>query len=98
MKHTQEVILRNSVQCLDCLKIIESKHRHDYVTCGCLNETMVDGGKEYLRRAAKDFTRVKDLSQVEIRPVGCSLGGNGKCWRCEADEREDRWNSHSTNV
>jgi hypothetical protein len=85
LKHTQEVILKNSIQCLDCMEILESKHRHDYVECGCPNMAMTDGGKDYLRRGAKDFSRVKDLSVVETRPVGCS---SGICWRCENEARE----------
>lgn len=30
--------------------MIESKHRHDFVTCSC-GASSVDGGKVYLRRA-----------------------------------------------
>ncbi len=84
MKHTQEVVLKNSIQCLDCEAILVSTHRHDYRTCDCPNQAMVDGGKEYLRRGAKDLERIKELSITETRPVGCSVGWNDKCWRCEA--------------
>lgn len=37
------------VQCVKCDKRMFSFHRHDYKTCGCSNETMIDGGREYLR-------------------------------------------------
>ena len=37
------------VQCPDCNKRMFSYSRHNYKTCGCDNETMVDGGKDYLR-------------------------------------------------
>lgn len=42
-------IIENKAKCLMCGDIIESKHRHDYVTCSCGNLS-VDGGTDYLRR------------------------------------------------
>lgn len=35
-------------KCKLCNDIIESKHRHDYVTCSC-GEISVDGGQDYFR-------------------------------------------------
>lgn len=35
-------------QCLECLDIIESKHRHDFVKCKC-GKSFIDGGDDYLR-------------------------------------------------
>lgn len=40
------------VQCPNCNKRLFSFHRHDYKTCGCPNEAMVDGGRDYLRYGA----------------------------------------------
>ena len=40
--------MRNRIQCLLCNEIIESKHRHDYVTCSCGNVS-VDGGQDYCK-------------------------------------------------
>lgn len=37
------------VECVECKKRMFSFHVHDYKTCGCPNDTMVDGGREYLR-------------------------------------------------
>ena len=96
--HTEEVILVNKVQCLDCLKILESTHRHDYRTCDCPNSAMVDGGKEYLRRGGMDGLRVLDLSIVETRPVPCAtntFGGKEGCWRCEMEESRKRFEERS---
>ena len=31
-----------------CGDVVESKHRHDFVTCSC-GESFVDGGNDYLR-------------------------------------------------
>jgi hypothetical protein len=55
------MIKHNKAQCLKCKQIIESKHRHDYVTCKC-GSVSVDGGKDYLKRSAKDMKYVKELS------------------------------------
>ncbi len=44
------MIIRNSVRCKKCGDEIESKHRHDFVTCSCGNVS-VDGGHAYYRRA-----------------------------------------------
>jgi len=35
-------------QCLDCLDIMESRHRHDFVKCKCGN-AFLDGGNDYVR-------------------------------------------------
>ena len=37
-------IVKNMIKCNLCGDIIESKHRHDYVTCKC-GSCSVDGGK-----------------------------------------------------
>ena len=54
-------LAKNSVRCLMCLDEIESKHRHDFVTCSCGNVS-VDGGLAYVRRSAIDFSMVEDTS------------------------------------
>ena len=55
-------ILTNKVKCLLCLDTIESKHRHDFVTCSCGNVS-VDGGKDYFRRSAVNSMMIEDLSE-----------------------------------
>ncbi len=42
-------IVTNKAKCLKCDDIIESRHRHDYVSCSC-GAIAVDGGTEYLKR------------------------------------------------
>lgn len=39
----------HGVECPKCKKRMFSFHVHDYKTCGCPNDTMVDGGRDYLR-------------------------------------------------
>jgi len=46
------IILKEEIQgvlCPNCGKVMVSWHRHDYRTCSCSNETMIDGGRDYLR-------------------------------------------------
>jgi hypothetical protein len=52
-------IVYNSVKCLECNKVLVSRHRHDYVTCGCPNDAMVDGGNEYERYGAMDMDKIE---------------------------------------
>lgn len=54
-------IVRNSAKCKKCHDEIESKHRHDFVSCKC-GEIFVDGGKDYFRRGAKDLENIIDTS------------------------------------
>ena len=54
--------MRNRAKCKLCEEILESFHRHDYVTCKC-GEIFIDGGQDYLRCGANDwqnFLRVED--------------------------------------
>lgn len=43
------MIISNKARCKKCNTVIESKHRHDFVSCKC-KAIFVDGGKDYLRR------------------------------------------------
>lgn len=57
-------IIKNALKCLKCGDIIESKNRHDYVTCSCGNVS-VDGGLDYLRRSFIEADSWEDLSEYE---------------------------------
>lgn len=59
---TLYVITKNAAQCKKCNDVIESKHRHDFVTCSC-GEISVDGGLSYLRRLANDPDNIISLSE-----------------------------------
>lgn len=59
-------LVKNSAQCLGCGDVIESKHRHDFVSCSCKNLS-VDGGLSYARRLYHNPEDVKDLSVYEVR-------------------------------
>jgi len=56
------------VRCGKCREIIESKHRHDFVTCSCGNLS-VDGGNDYLKVSFIEnnwcVVEVKNIKQIE---------------------------------
>jgi hypothetical protein len=58
------IIKRNAIRCNLCGDEIESKFRHDYVTCSC-GACSVDGGTDYLRRAYKQEGYFTELAVVE---------------------------------
>ena len=57
-------IISNKVRCKNCGDVIESKHTHDYVSCSC-GSVSVDGGHSYLKRSAKSFDLVEELSELK---------------------------------
>ena len=61
-----KILTKNSVKCLMCNTILESKHRHDFVMCPCPNETACDGGLEYQRTLAKDLNLIEDLCEYQV--------------------------------
>lgn len=61
------------VRCLECGKILESKSRHDFQSCGCPNNTFVDGGEDYLRCGGKDLSKVQVITTEEQLVRGGSL-------------------------
>lgn len=50
---------RNVVLCKECLDVLESKHRHDFVQCKCPNGTFVDGGTSYQRIGGRDLAKIE---------------------------------------
>lgn len=58
-----KVLTKNSVKCLMCNTILESKHRHDFVMCPCPNHTACDGGLEYQRTLAVDLSLIENLCE-----------------------------------
>lgn len=56
------MIISNKARCKKCNDIIESRHRHDFVTCSC-GALSVDGGKDYLKRCGK-MEDCEELSEI----------------------------------
>jgi len=61
------MIIKNKALCNKCKDIIESKHVHDFVSCKC-GAISVDGGRDYLKRGAKDWNDLIDLSEETEEP------------------------------
>lgn len=61
------VVITNKAQCKLCGDVIESVHRNDWQRCKC-GEISVDGGKEYLKRSAKDLNNIIELSDTYDEP------------------------------
>ena len=57
-------IKRNAAKCGECGDEIESKYRHDFVTCKC-GAISVDGGLDYLRRSFKEDAEIIELSEYD---------------------------------
>ena len=57
-------IIRNAARCKKCGDVIESKHRHDFVSCKC-GAIAVDGGTDYIRWVFNDRDDIEDLCEVE---------------------------------
>ena len=85
-----KVLSKNSVKCLICNTILESKHRHDFVMCPCPNQTFTDGGLSYNRVGGKDLSLVENLceyrtltresydkEQVEIKAIQLAKNEQG---------------------
>ncbi len=60
-------ITRNAIKCNHCGDVIESTHRHNFVTCSC-GCCSVDGGLDYLRRCFKNSEEEDfiDLSKTMV--------------------------------
>lgn len=61
-----KLLLKNSIQCNHCKEEIESKYRHNFVTCKC-GKVSVDGGKYYGRVL---FTDLSDYTNTSIEDDG----------------------------
>lgn len=57
-------IIRNAARCDGCGDVIESKSRHDFVTCSCGNLS-VDGGLDYTKRSLVPDAEWTDLTETE---------------------------------
>lgn len=63
-------ITRNAMKCLRCGDVIESRTRHDFVTCSCGNIS-VDGGLDYFHRvfaqgvSDEDYEDLSEWEEVQ---------------------------------
>lgn len=62
------IIVRSRAQCMKCLDVIESKHRHDFVRCKCGN-IFLDGGLEYVRYGASEINAKNIVLLTDYKEV-----------------------------
>jgi hypothetical protein len=59
-------ITRNRARCKTCNTILESVHRHDWVSCPCGN--YVDGGLAYIRRGGS-LDAFEEMCETTTEPL-----------------------------
>ena len=65
-KGLRKVLTHNSIKCLECNTVLESKHQHHFVSCSCKNQTFNDGGLAYNRSGGRDLDKIEDLCKYVI--------------------------------
>ena len=58
-----KVLTRNAIKCLVCNTVFESKHQHNFRSCGCPNQSFVDGGLLYSRVGGVNLDLVENLCE-----------------------------------
>jgi len=102
----EKQIILNRVQCKSCGEVLTSYNRHDYKTCGCENETMVDGGTDYQRYGGKDLDLVDTSSTIylsddhEMNRSAAHWGNRGKDGKSPLSYKSiaDMSNDHLNNI
>lgn len=102
----EKQIILNRVQCRECGEVLTSYNRHDYKTCGCTNETMVDGGTDYQRYGGLNLDLVDTSLTVYlsddhmINRTAAHWGNRGKDGRSPLSYKSiaDMSNSHIINI
>lgn len=91
-------IKRSRAECLECGTVLESTFRHDYVTCACPNNTMLDGGLDYVRFGGVDHSKIKLMT--EYWDEGAFIWGVMNYDTCETEPRDirDLTDSHVQNI
>ena len=105
MNDLKQIIL-NRVQCRECGEVLTSYNRHDYKTCGCTNETMVDGGTDYQRYGGLNLDLVDISSTIylsddhEMNRSAAHWGNRGKDGRSPLSYKSiaDMSNAHLINI
>jgi hypothetical protein len=105
MNEVKQIIL-NRVQCRECGEVLTSYNRHDYKTCGCTNETMVDGGTDYQRYGGLNLDLVDTSSTIylsddhEMNRSAAHWGNRGKDGKSPLSYKSiaDMSNTHLANI
>jgi hypothetical protein len=60
-KDIQKYRYQLGILCLSCDTALYSIHRHHYHSCGCPNQSFVDGGRDYLRSGGASLEKIKNV-------------------------------------
>jgi hypothetical protein len=67
MKNIEFKYAHEGVVCLCCGRVLISYFTHDYKTCPCDQQTMVDGGQlGYVRYGGKDLSLIRHVLIVPV--------------------------------
>lgn len=55
---------KNKAMCNKCKDVIESKYRHDFVSCSC-GAIYIDGGNDYCRRGGNKEDFIDIFEEIE---------------------------------
>jgi len=58
-------LIKNSARCKNCGDILESKHRHDYVTCTCFQESS-EKRHEFIETFKEIFPNSSEIMWIEL--------------------------------
>lgn len=50
---------QTAIHCKECDTVLYSANRHHFNSCECPNQTSIDGGKDYAKCSAKDFSKTR---------------------------------------
>jgi len=65
MSECSRKLVKNAARCRGCNTVLESKHRHDFVTCKC-GLISIDGGLAYQRcLVGNPFEDLSEFEEVE---------------------------------
>lgn len=83
MNSIDRQLVASYARCRQCGTVLQSLYGHDYKTCRCGNETMVDGGLEYGRYGGMDMSLVEKIDiyaddPFELVRKHCYRAGYGK--------------------
>ena len=68
MRDINRQLVASYARCRCCGTVLQSLHVHDYKTCKCDNETMIDGGLDYQRYGGMDLDMVEPIAVYADEP------------------------------
>ena len=80
-KGLSKVLTLNSIKCLECNTVLESKHQHHFISCKC-GKSSCDGGTSYIRLMG-------DLDMMQNECEYIEMWEDGDKIRCINDSEQN---------